>query len=84
MAIQAWTGSSVVGPIDVMGLQESPRLVEGLGWAGLRQVSHWAGLRHVSLDMPGMAGLSDVFGSLRCWLAGLKFSGFACCMGPFF
>ena len=25
MAIQAWTGSGVVGPIDVMGPQESAR-----------------------------------------------------------
>ena len=29
MAIQAWTGSGVVGPIDVMGHQESPRQGQG-------------------------------------------------------
>ena len=29
VAIQAWTGSGVVGPIDVMGPQESPRQGQG-------------------------------------------------------
>ena len=39
MAIQAWTGSGVVGPIDVRGPQESPRQGQGdaqdrASWAG--------------------------------------------------
>ena len=51
MAIQAWTGSVVVGPIDVMGPQESQRQGQGdaqdraswlcLGW--LVEGLGWAG-----------------------------------------
>ena len=44
MAIQAWTGSGVVGPIDVMGPQESPRQGQG----DSQDRASWAG-RHLGL-----------------------------------
>ena len=69
MAIQAWTGSGVVGPIDVMGPQESPEARarrctrQGeLGWALLGLVGGGPGL---GWDAPCLGGWAGPEASLR-------------------
>ena len=53
MAIQAWTGSGVVGPIDVMGPQESPRQGQGCAGPGVSRQGWLVGLS----DVPCLGGL---------------------------
>ena len=92
VAIQAWTGSGVVGPIDVMSPRESPRQGQGdnytgqgeLGWALLGLVGGGPGL--LGRLLVGL-GLRQGPGPEACQIepsgwASLKLGSRAALLGP--
>ena len=91
MAIQAWTGSGVVGPIDVMGPQESPRQGQGelqdwvVAGLGLRRVSDtglagWAESQNVGLVSGTSGGKDKADVPFFGWVAG-KSQTLSCKLG---